>query len=488
MLYAAIVAFVIVAGLPFIGWAVSGPHRDSSSRLYALGSMFYALAVAVYLFIPELPSSLRLLLVRFFACLAILFLNEFVRRIADPACKPQYLLWTSVLIAVPIILGIEGYIGPRGATLHHLLLIFIQVGWTFNIRAARQAVDSRGISSMGAAVVVLVLANVFQAVFIQSTGAILMPNLQSLEGFVIFLANILWVMLFSVGFWAYSLDVSRRSQVAAATTHAAEVERRRAAEQVSAQLTELVRQRDQLIMRHSRFEALNNVGVFNAAVIHELSQPLQRIMINSDLLARANSLSDWSSRQAVTDIAQDSRLTGEIISSIRSLLTNVSVPDSKVAPIEALDAVRPMLESQAKADRVELVFNLSSFGSDEVLSVTGVLFHRVILNLFANSIAALKKVATRQANFHPRMRVTTERESVGEKNWFTLAVWDNGGGFPAEFDSSFQSLGALSTSGGMGLGLVISRQILLMWGGSLSVASADGGTEVCLKIPLTRSH
>jgi hypothetical protein len=218
MVYSSILAFVVVAGLPLIGWVLSGSRRDHSGQFFVFGSISYALAVAVYLFATDMSPSVRLLVVRLAVCIAILSLNEFVVRISKPRSSVPFVRWFVILMFVPAIALTEFTIGSWGTILHHLFLVTLQLVWLINIRSAMHKSESRGIWSMGLGVLVVLFANLSQVIFISSSGMPLVPSLSSLEGFLIFLSNILWVMFFSVGYWSYSLDVSRESEILATAT------------------------------------------------------------------------------------------------------------------------------------------------------------------------------------------------------------------------------------------------------------------------------
>lgn len=482
--YQSIVALILIAGLPLLSWAVSGPRRDASAPLFLWGTMLFALAAAVYLFPPAVPEFLKTALIRAPLYAALALINEFFRKSLDPARGPERWAWIIALLAVPGTIFLEHYFGVRGVVAHHAFLMFTQLRLLQGVILLQRRDRSRGLVSIGAAILLVFLANGFQVVAAGYDGSPIQPNLQSTAGLSIYLANIVWVMLFSIGYWAYSVDVSRAAEVASVAARTAETERRKAAEASAERLAEVVRQRDRLIMIGSRFETLNNVGVFNAAVIHELSQPLQRILINSDYLSTDIDLPKSVMRETLGEISRDAQATSEIVHAVRALLIDDRTPHSLVQASRVFEVVKPIIESQVRSEGVSLSIDIGELDEAEGVLVNPILLNRVILNIFSNSLSALRKVSGESTDFRPQVFITVMARVLSGSRVLEIGISDNGLGFPPDFDLSLQTIGGDSTNGGMGLGLVISRQMLAAWRGTLSIRSGDSGTEVTIRLPL----
>ena len=485
-IYQNVVVLTVVAGLPFLSWAVSGPKRSEFSLLFLVGTGFFAAAAAVYLFKPELPPFWTPVIIRSLVYSAILLINEFVRRTINRRRPLDVALWAIAVIVVPLSVVLEFRIGVVGVVVHHSFMVLLQVTVLGNLFALYLQSPSRGLICMGSAVVVVLAANLSQVLSAALVGVVLQPNLEGAAGLTIYLANILWVMLFSIGYWSYTVDVTKRAEVQSEIARATEQQRRKTAETLAEEMSKLIRERDELIMMNSRFETLSNVGVFNAAVIHELSQPVQKILTKIEFLSHSSNTADDPLRKTLREIHENATTTSEVIHAVRSLLVDSSSPASFVAANSVLSVVRPIVESQAKADRVWLAIDSGEFPEDYGIVVNPVLLNRVILNLSSNALTALRGVTTHSGPEAPRLEIRVSRESLNEADLLRIDVWDNGKGFPHGFDSTLKTLSKTNKPGGMGLGLVLSRQIMATWRGTMSVAQRNGGTEVSCSIPLVR--
>jgi signal transduction histidine kinase len=104
--------------------------------------------------------------------------------------------------------------------------------------------------------------------------------------------------------------------------------------------------------------------------------------------------------------------------------------------------------------------------------------HRAVLNILGN---ALDAVSDRQ---EPQVGIRTLVETGGE--WLAIAVVDNGAGIPPDkLAEIFKPFVSSKGTRGTGLGLPVSRKILLEHGGDLTVKSKQGkGSQFTLRLPL----
>jgi two-component system C4-dicarboxylate transport sensor histidine kinase DctB len=92
---------------------------------------------------------------------------------------------------------------------------------------------------------------------------------------------------------------------------------------------------------------------------------------------------------------------------------------------------------------------------------------QVFINLFQNALEALQDKAD------ARVEVTVEKTPAG----VTVHVSDNGPGIPPEIRDVLFTPFNTSKEQGLGLGLVISKEILADNGGTISVDSDRSGTR-----------
>ncbi|WP_118134518.1 ATP-binding protein [Oceanicella sp. SM1341] len=225
---------------------------------------------------------------------------------------------------------------------------------------------------------------------------------------------------------------------------------------------------------------LTLMGELAAAVAHEVNQPLMAIAANAGACLRWLSderPSPEKARGAAERIVRDADRAGEVVRSIRALARRARSRAGPVAlePLvsETLALVRA--ELQRGAVRTELVAapDLPRLHGDRVQ------LQQVFLNLVVNAIEAMAGVQDR-----PReLRIALDLHE-GE---LRVRVADTGPGIPdaqaAEIFNAFYS----TKPEGTGMGLSISRSIVELHGGRLSVSpGAAFGSTFTVNLPIGR--
>jgi signal transduction histidine kinase len=233
--------------------------------------------------------------------------------------------------------------------------------------------------------------------------------------------------------------------------------------------------------RRAEEEKLAAMGTATARILHQIKNPLQTIVLHSDILQNEKMVADPVQRRDVADaiIGESQRLV--------AMLDELSV--------YASGAQRPLNRQPVLVD--DLVRQVAAHESREGLRVdtTGVeqavvfgdpyYLRQVVDNLVRNAREAMaEKADARDAGAEkrdPYLRVTVERDA-GQA---VVSVIDNGPGIPAEkVKDVFKPFH--STKGkGMGLGLAICREIVEAHAGRIEVESTVGeGTTFTVRLPL----
>lgn len=134
--------------------------------------------------------------------------------------------------------------------------------------------------------------------------------------------------------------------------------------------------------------------------------------------------------------------------------------------------LHPLLECVAalnSTDRIEITVQTDP--ADLILHADENLIHQVLSNLVANALQAVDTVET------PTISL---RSFVNEEDQVVLEVMDNGPGISDELLSQIFVPFFTTKEQGSGLGLSISRQIMRLHGGSISVISSRGTTRLVL--------
>ncbi|MER7002581.1 PAS domain-containing sensor histidine kinase [Dactylosporangium sp. NPDC000555] len=230
--------------------------------------------------------------------------------------------------------------------------------------------------------------------------------------------------------------------------------------------------------------ALNNE--FVASVSHELRGPLSSVVAFSHLLG--DSTSGELSEDQRTYLSVIDRNANRLLRLIEDLLL-LSRLEARTLQLKPMPTRLPELLGVAVAERIpaaqaagiELTLDCTE-GPEIVCDDTRL--HQVVDNLVSNAV-----------KFTPGGgRVAVKAWPGPEGEGWTVSVADSGVGIPAAdlprlFSAFFRGSNVTAAVGrqvmpGTGLGLVVSRAIVELHGGSISVASTEGvGTTVTLSLP-----
>ncbi|WP_054773194.1 sensor histidine kinase [Methylogaea oryzae] len=217
---------------------------------------------------------------------------------------------------------------------------------------------------------------------------------------------------------------------------------------------------------------------FLSNMSHELRTPLNAILGFTQLLQDDENLSEdqQDSLQAVIKAGQ--HLLGLInevldLAKVEAGHVDLTLEPVAVAPLihECLDLVAP------QADRCAVT--LEQAGSGEAfVRADRTRMKQVLLNLLSNAIKYNREGGSVQIDVQP-----------AERGHWRIGVSDTGPGIPAErlgeLFQPFNRLGAESNAiEGTGIGLVITRRLVEMMGGSIGVESTVGvGTRFSIHLP-----
>jgi C4-dicarboxylate-specific signal transduction histidine kinase len=212
------------------------------------------------------------------------------------------------------------------------------------------------------------------------------------------------------------------------------------------------------LARAGRITALGRLA---SALAHELSQPLGAILRNAEaaeLLLRRPTADVDELRAIVADIRRDDSRAGEVIDRMRALIKRGSVEMRPLALAELVQDVFSLVHSDAMARHVVL----DSAVPPELPLVAGDRVHlsQVLLNLIINGMDAME---TCQANAR---RLVIRARSAAERT-IEVAVTDCGRGVPHELVEKVFDPFFTTKSGGLGIGLPVSRTIIEAHGGRL---------------------
>lgn len=214
-------------------------------------------------------------------------------------------------------------------------------------------------------------------------------------------------------------------------------------------------------------------------VAHELRSPVNKMLLEAELtLSRVRAAEEY--QDACASIMEEchrlSNIVGSLLFLARARRTRVDIERQQIDVGSELGLIRAYFEAPAQDAGLE--FEISAPPS-LMLSADRTLFQRAVSNLVSNAIAHTPAGG----------KVTIEAHVAG--NRVVVEVRDTGEGMAPEaqervFDRFFRADRArTATSGRIGLGLSITKSILDLHGGSVTLRSRPGeGTAIALFFPL----
>jgi PAS domain S-box-containing protein len=221
-----------------------------------------------------------------------------------------------------------------------------------------------------------------------------------------------------------------------------------------------------------------SLGILTASMAHEINQPLAGIVTNADTCLRmlaADPPNVEGARETVRRTIRDGKRVTDVITRLRGLYSkkdpSLESMDLNGVAREVIASVLSQLQRNQVILRQELADDLPLVAGDRVQ------LQQVILNLIGNASESMSAI-----NDRPReLLIRTERD---EDDRVRLTVKDVGVGFaPHAADRLFESFYTTKT-GGMGIGLSVSRSIIDAHQGRLWAALNDGpGCTFSFAIP-----
>ena len=227
----------------------------------------------------------------------------------------------------------------------------------------------------------------------------------------------------------------------------------------------------------ARVNRVLTLGELTAAIAHEINQPLAAVVADGSaglhwLDGEPPNLPEV--RQTLTRIVKNANRAADVIGRIRAMARKSPLRMEQLDVNELIQDVIALMRSELDRNRIALHARLA----DGLPPVQGdrVQLQQVILNLIMNAIDAMSGGEPRE------LQVTSERD---ERQNVLVSVEDSGCGLdPAMIDRMFDTFHT-TKSGGMGMGLAISRSIVERHGGRLwASASVPRGAVFRFALPV----
>jgi PAS domain S-box-containing protein len=223
---------------------------------------------------------------------------------------------------------------------------------------------------------------------------------------------------------------------------------------------------------------ITSLGVLTASIAHEVNQPLSGIITNASTCLRmldADPPNLEGARETARRTIRDGHRAADVIARLRSLYGKKD-PDLETMDLNEVAREVTALTS-AEIQRKGVI--LRQEFADDLPPALGdrIQLQQVILNLLRNAVDAMSAINDRPKE----LLVRTERDKGTRVR---LSVKDSGVGFmPHVADRIFEAFYTTKT-GGMGIGLSVSRSIIEAHQGRLWATSNEGhGATFAFSIP-----
>jgi two-component system C4-dicarboxylate transport sensor histidine kinase DctB len=242
-----------------------------------------------------------------------------------------------------------------------------------------------------------------------------------------------------------------------------EMEERRRAE------THALHMQDQLVQSNK----LATLGQIAAGVAHEINQPLAAIRSYADNAAEFLRRADAATAESnLGMIAELTDRIGLITDELRTFARKSNGPPAPVVVSEAIDGALLLLGARIRQQGVRLVRDEQTCGL--LVMAERFRLEQVLVNLLRNALEALEGAGDPAVT----IRVWAQRAQV------RILDADNGPGLSARTMATAFTPFATTKPRGLGLGLVISRDIVAEFRGDLSLEPSDGpGARFVITLP-----
>ncbi|KAA2212485.1 sensor histidine kinase [Teichococcus oryzae] len=212
------------------------------------------------------------------------------------------------------------------------------------------------------------------------------------------------------------------------------------------------------------------LGQITASVAHEINQPLAAIRTFADNAAVLAGRGDVAAaRKGLETIAALTERIGAITGELRGFARKASAGEGPVGLRTAIDGALLLLGHRLRQQGIAVEVLVAG---DPLVRAERVRLEQVLVNLLGNAIEALQD--------RPDGRIRLEAGASG--NRLRLAVADNGPGLAETVRAALFMPFTTTKSAGLGLGLVISREILAGFGGTLEAPPCESGACFVLEL------
>ncbi|OVE77925.1 hypothetical protein BVX98_01620 [bacterium F11] len=230
----------------------------------------------------------------------------------------------------------------------------------------------------------------------------------------------------------------------------------------------------------SKLEAQSQIGHLVNKIVHDIRGPLGAISGFIQILKNENPLGQ-ESKEDCTVIQDEIKRISNLLGQLTSFTRPGPLQRENLSPIGIIDVVLSIVSFLPGARKIVIRKKLSGIAHHKIMASKEEL-QQAYFNILKNSIEAL-----RSSKKKPLLILIYGYQKDAT---LSIVIEDNGPGFPPDklteiFTGTYYSL----KKEGVGVGLLIAKEILEAHGGTIEVQSEIGkGTKITTHLPLNTSH
>lgn len=230
----------------------------------------------------------------------------------------------------------------------------------------------------------------------------------------------------------------------------------------------LLEKRNSLIKDLMKMQAFSTVGSYGATVVHEVLQPLTALRFGLENLEShlLKSNHDPVVTERLAAVRKPAEKAIGVIENLRNFMVERNVVVKPVDVQQTLQDVIMLVGPRVKVLGVEIL--IESDASRFNVQADQHQLERVFFNIINNALDAIAYGAAADG----LKRIMIKLTHIQQKQFVLIKIIDSGLGIPEGAETKvFQWLE--TNSGGMGIGLALSRMLVESWQGTISAYSAN---------------
>lgn len=235
-----------------------------------------------------------------------------------------------------------------------------------------------------------------------------------------------------------------------------------------------INQRQEAESQIVHLERVGTMGQLATGLAHELNQPLAGIMGYSDIALRLSKQGNADPKllECLTKIGDEAERSAKIIQRTRSFIRREPAKEDIINFTDVIQESMDIMSHRALQAGVEVEFNQTETAW---IQMSRTQMQQVLVNLINNAVEVLENQAD------ARIELTLYKED----GHICLSVLDNGPGFDTEIQAHLFEPFRTTKESGLGLGLVICRNLIEAAKGKLTAGNHSlKGAEFIIRLPV----